>query len=60
MKLYTIGEAALILEMKQLTLVAYCREAKVQLMYNADFEDPAYIASTDLEKIREARRYRPL
>lgn len=62
MKLYTIGEAAAILDVDTLTMIKYCIKEKIAEYQCTETElnISAHIQSTDLEKIREAMRYRPL
>ena len=54
-KLYTIGEAAAILDITHTELCMYIVRDVITTK-----GDSRWVKSTDLEKIREARRYRPL
>ena len=58
MKLYTIGEAAAILDVDEKDVRQYA-DAEGVLIESVQAQE-CYVASTDLEKIREAMRYRPL
>jgi len=63
MKLYTIGEAAAILDSTKMEVVRYCEGNDLGWFFSNGDEPTTYkvfIPSHDLEKIREARRYRPL